>query len=80
METLRNPPKLDKWVMNLDGSKKYRLTRFNDPSSSEYVSVQGGVGIAESTWGPDEKTVIAKFRAGRGRKGTKIVLIELEYQ
>lgn len=31
----------DLWMMNLDGTDKYALTHFNDPTSPQYVGAQG---------------------------------------
>jgi Tol biopolymer transport system component len=75
--TLQSPPRLDLWIMNTDGSDKQRLTGFNNPRASEYISVSGGVGVADLDWSPDGKRIIAKIRRGRG-PAESIVLIDLD--
>lgn len=72
-ELVRNPPRLDYWVMNADGSNKRRLTRFNDPNAPEYVDSPVGVGIGDLDWGPDGRTIVAKMRAPRQREATLLI-------
>jgi Tol biopolymer transport system component len=74
-ETVRNPPRLDFWIMNPDGSDKRRVTGFNDPDAAEFISVRVGVGLGDFDIGPDGKRMIVKLR--RGRTDT-VVLVELE--
>lgn len=48
--------KTDYWMMNIDGSDKKRITRFNDKSAPEYIP--GLVVCADSSWSPDGKKFI----------------------
>ena len=75
-EAVDNPPQLEYWIMNADGSGKCRLSGFNDPDAPEYINVERGVGLGDFTMGPDGKTIVAKMR--RGRKQMVIVLIEFD--
>lgn len=74
-EMRKNPPRLDLWIMNADGSNKSRLTFFNDPNAPKYQSVTQGVGVGDCAWSPDGKMIVTKLRPGRGQE--TIVLIEL---
>jgi Tol biopolymer transport system component len=49
--------KTDYWLMNIDGTDKQRITRFNDRSSPEYLP--GKVVCADSSWSPDGRKFIA---------------------
>ncbi|TAL34825.1 MAG: hypothetical protein EPN97_08160 [Alphaproteobacteria bacterium] len=49
--------KTDYWMMNIDGSDKQRITRFNDKGAPEYLP--GKVVCADSSWSPDGKKFIA---------------------
>lgn len=70
----RNPPKTDVWMMNADGSNKRRITRFNDPNAPEGRDASGGVIVGDLSWGPDDRSFVAKIQRGRAES---IVLIEL---
>jgi Tol biopolymer transport system component len=48
--------KTDYWIMNIDGSNKRRITRFNDKSAPEYL--RGTIVCADSSWSPDGKKFI----------------------
>ena len=75
-DALDNPPKLEYWIMNKDGSDKCRLSGFNYAGAPEYIDVDGGIGLGDYCMGPDGKTIVAKMR--RGFKETVIVLIEFD--
>ena len=68
--------KLDYWLMDADGSNKQRLTYFNDPQSDHYLGYT--VIVADCSWSPDGKKVVAAILCGSGRENTRIVVIELE--
>jgi Tol biopolymer transport system component len=74
-DIIKNPPKLDYWIMNTDGSDKHRLSGFNDPNASEYLSVPVGIGLGDFDIHPKQKKIIAKLRYGRRNT---IVVIELD--
>jgi Tol biopolymer transport system component len=67
--------KTDYWIMNLDGSGKKRLTRFNVPGAAEYI--RGRTIAADVSWSPDGKSVVAYVQdnATKDQPGS-IVLIE----
>jgi len=70
--------KTDFWIMNSDGSNKQRLTYFNNPDASEYISIPDGVVAADSSWGPDgTKIVVYVKTAGKTYTGSNLIL-ELE--
>jgi Tol biopolymer transport system component len=71
-ELIQNPPKLDYWIMNVDGSNKRRLTQFNDPNSPEALVMRGITG--DFSWGLDGTTIAAKVQHERTES---VVLIEL---
>lgn len=75
-DTIANPPKLDYWIMNEDGSHKYRLSGFNHPDAPEYVAVPGSIGLGDFDWGPDGR-MVAKMRRGYEEV---IVLIEFDLE
>jgi Tol biopolymer transport system component len=75
-DALDNPPKLEYWIMNKDGSGKCRLSGFNYADAPEYIDVDGGIGLGDYCMGSDGKTIVAKMR--RGSKETVIVLIEFD--
>ncbi|MFH1692196.1 MAG: hypothetical protein ABIC68_06520 [Candidatus Omnitrophota bacterium] len=47
LDTLKNPPRLDFWIMNTDGSEKRRLSYFNDAQAAEYVDAPDGVQVGD---------------------------------
>ena len=49
--------KTDYWTMNIDGSNKQRITRFNDKTAHEYLP--GKTVCADSSWSPDGSKFIA---------------------
>ena len=75
-DAVNNPPKLEYWIMERDGSNKRRLSGFNNADAPEYVNVDGGIGLGDFAVGPDGKTIVAKMR--RGYKEVVIVLIEFD--
>lgn len=77
-DILANPPVLEYWIMNLDGSGKRRLSGFNSPDAPEYMSTPGGVGLGDFDWGPDGKAMVAKIRKGRGGELTALIEFDLE--
>lgn len=77
-DTMANPPLLEYWIMNLDGSNKCCLSGFNNPSAPEYMPIKGGCGLGDLDTGPDGKTIAAKMRRGRGREMTVLVQFDLE--
>jgi len=77
-DTVGNPPRLEYWIMNVDGSNKRRLSGFNDPDAPECVDVDGGIGLGDFDIGPDGKTIVAKMRRGRGQELT--VLLEFDFE
>lgn len=76
-DALDNPPKLEYWIMNRDGSGKRRLSGFNDADAPGYIEVDGGIGLGDFAVDPDGKTIVAKMR--RGYKETVTVLIEFNF-
>lgn len=72
-DTLSNPPKLDYWIMNSDGSGKRRLTGFNRPDEPDYISVPGGVGLGDFDWAPNGEMVAAKLRRGKEQDLTVLI-------
>lgn len=76
-DALDNPPKLEYWIMNRDGSGKRRLSGFNNADAPEYIEVDGGIGLGDFAVGPDGKTIVAKMR--RGYKEMVTVLIEFNF-
>ena len=77
-DAMDNPPKLEYWIMNADGSGKRRFSRFNDPEAPEYIDIDGGIGLGDFDMGPDGKTMVAKMR--RGLKEEITVLIEFNLE
>lgn len=77
-DIFQNPPILEYWMMNLDGSGKRRLSGFNDSNAPEYMDIEDGVGLGDFDIGPDGKTIVAKMRRGRGLELT--VLIEFDFK
>jgi uncharacterized protein (TIGR03437 family) len=61
----------DLWTMNYDGSDKQRLTFYNDPNSSDYVSY--GICLCDPRWTASQLAVFnnqgAVFDAGRALNG-----------
>lgn len=68
--------KLDYWLMDADGTNKHRLTYFNQPGAIEYVGHQAIV--ADSSWSPDGKQLVATVLSGERRENAMIVIINLE--
>ncbi len=64
------------WVMKSDGTAKFQLTHFNDPTYEEYIGSRAIV--SDSAWSPDGKKIVAAvaYDTGQGA-GSKIVMIEL---
>ncbi len=79
-DTLRNPPPLDMWIMNRDGSNPRRLTHFNDPSAPEHVNIAGGIGIGDWSLSPDGHTAAVRMRQGQGQNGDVLVLIDFKQE
>jgi hypothetical protein len=77
MNAFRFPMKMDYWSMRPDGTGKQRVTSFNDPSSPQYMPVDGGVAVADFDWGSDGKRIVAKVRCGR-RWAEGVYLIEFD--
>lgn len=67
--------KTDYWIMNVDGSEKTRLTRFNVPGAPEYIP--GRTIAADVSWSPDSKKVVGYIQdnATKDKPGS-IVLIK----
>ncbi|NIS82716.1 MAG: hypothetical protein GTO14_21510 [Anaerolineales bacterium] len=74
---IEHPPKFEYWIMNADGSCKRRLSGFNHPQSPEYWPMGGGIGLGDFDWGPDGKTIVAKWRLGYGREA--VALIQFDF-
>lgn len=66
---------MDYWIMNADGSNKYRLTYLNSPSALEYV--KGGTNPADVGWKYDGKALLAKIRkpGSSVSEGEKLIII-----
>lgn len=79
-DAIDNPPKLEYWIMNIDGSGKRRLSGFNYADAPEYIDVDGGIGLGDFDIGPDGKTVVAKMRRGRNQVVTVLVEFDLQIQ
>ena len=77
-DIIADPPKLEYWIMSVDGSNKQRLSGFNHPGTPEYMDIPEGVGLGDFDWGPEGKTIVAKIR--RGKKGEITALIEFDLQ
>ena len=77
-DTVKNPPKLEYWVMNVDGSGKRRLSGFNDPGAPEYVDIPGGCGLGDFDVGPDGNTIVAKMRTGYAGEVTVLIEVDLD--
>jgi Tol biopolymer transport system component len=73
--TIKNPPLLDYWIMNSDGTGLKRITGFNDPTSEDYITSEGGIGLGDFAISEDGKTIIGKMR--RDRQDI-IIIIEFE--
>jgi len=61
-QVIKSPPKLDYWIMDVDGTNRRRLTRFNDPDSQQYIKNDFGVGLADFEASSDGKIIIGKMR------------------
>ena len=68
-------PKLDYWVMNLDGSDKRRLTNFND-SRFKFNSKSGfwGTAVADFDWSPDGRSIAAYMISERSDQANNYLL------
>lgn len=73
-DTIGNPPKLDYWIMRIDGSNKQRLSGFNHPDAPEYIDVAGGIGLGD--FDVVNGTIVAKMRRGHAQELK--VLIEFD--
>jgi Tol biopolymer transport system component len=67
--------KLDYWIMDADGLNKQRLTYFNEPRHEHYMGYTSIV--ADCSWSPDGRKIVASVLCGQGRASTRIVVIEL---
>jgi Tol biopolymer transport system component len=54
----------DLWVMNYDGSDKYQLTFFNDPTSPDYQP--DGIALADPDWNADGTQLAVYVNPGKG--------------
>ena len=73
-----NPLRTEFWIMDCNGSEKQQLTFFNRRDHPHYMGKP--IVAADSSWGPDGKTIIAYIKtesAGLGSEGA-IVMMELE--
>jgi hypothetical protein len=77
-DTVSNPPKLEYWIMNKDGSSKRCLSGFNNPEAPEYLAVAGGVGLGDFDVGQDTTSVVAKMRRGHSEELTVFILFDVE--
>jgi len=68
--------KSDLWIMNADGSNKQRLTYFNDPGASEYVS--GGIVVSDSSWNREGNKLVVFLIDRSGKDEHSIVMIDFE--
>ncbi len=73
-----NPPKLEYWIMNVDGSNKKRLSGFNHPDAPEYLNMPEGVGLGDFEWGPDGTIIVAKMRRENKQEFTVLVVFDLD--
>ncbi|NLW86230.1 MAG: hypothetical protein GXY38_05100 [Planctomycetes bacterium] len=64
-DTLENPPRMDLWLMNVDGSGKRRLTWLNEAGAPEYLGVPDGIGLGDLDIHPDGQRIVVKMRYGR---------------
>lgn len=64
-EVIENPPLLDYWIMNSDGTGKERLTGFNDINSKDYIESEGGIGLGDFVISENGKTIYGKMRKDR---------------
>ena len=64
----------DLWVMNADGTSKYRLTYFNDPNSPDYLP--GGVITADPAFNADgtELAIYGNLGLNQSLPGTMLIL------
>ena len=75
MGTIKNPPLLDYWIMNSDGTGLKRITGFNDPTSEDYITSKGGIGLGDFVISEDGKTIIGKMRQDR-----KDAIVRIEFE
>lgn len=52
--------RLELWIMRQDGSKRQRVTGFNDSAKREHIPA--GAVVADFEWGSDSRSVFAKVR------------------
>ena len=69
-------PKLDMWIMNADGSNKHRLTYFEDARAESLYGFGGA--IADSSWSPDGKKLVAFVITDNKLSLGKTIIIDLE--
>ena len=68
--------KTELWIMNSDGSKKRKITHFNEPGHPEYIGER--VIISDNCWSPDgKKIVITLVKPFKGRSSSQILLIPI---
>lgn len=72
-DIIQDPPKLEYWIMNPDGTDKRRLSFFNDPSNPAYMDITGGVGLGDFDPGPQGFTLVAKIREGSEKEVTVLI-------
>ncbi len=61
-DILKNPPRLDFWIMNADGSNKQRFSFFNGPEAVEYVDSPDGVEVGDFDIYPNGRRIMAEIR------------------
>ncbi len=74
LDTLKNPPKLDFWIMNTDGSQQRRLSYFNDTLAVEHVDAPDGVEIGDFDISSGGRKIIAEMRCYHREIITEVVL------
>jgi hypothetical protein len=77
-DIIEYPPKLEYWIMNVDGSNKQRLSGFNHAGAPEYLNIKEGVGLGDFEWGPDGATIVAKMRREHKQEFTVLIEFDLE--
>lgn len=78
IEIIENPPRLEYWIMDPDGTQKQRLSYFNDPFSPGFRDVSGGIGLGDFDIHPLEFKIVAKMREGTQRELTVLLLFSHE--
>ena len=69
-------PELDMWIMDADGSNKRRLTYFEDDRAESLYGFGGA--IADSSWSPDGKKLVAFVITDDKVSLGKTIIIDLE--